>query len=519
MTMRVQLESGGIDQIGADTVILPIVRRGEAPRDLPQGLAALDRLLSGRLADALASGDFKANAGDRLVVYGPRGRDLVRCVLLGLGEAESVDDAALRELGGHAGREFKRSSTDRIALVVPSPSELAAERSACLLAEGAILGAYRFDRYLSKKSGDKQKGKRTKQSTTNRLDLLYLRAPRSLASLRRKVGEAVQIAGCQVLARDLSNEPPNVLYPESLAREARRMAREVGLSCRVLDVPEMTRMGMGAILAVGQGSARPPRMIILEHRPRGRAKTRRGKAETLALVGKGVTFDSGGLSLKTATGMPDMKHDMSGAAAVFGAMRAIAQLGLPIHVVGILAAAENMPSSTAYRPSDIIKSASGQTIEIVNTDAEGRLVLADALHLAVSRYAPSAIIDIATLTGAAMMAFGPWATAGLGNDDALLAEVRAAADATGETVWPMPLLEAHEKTMRSKVADWKNSAGRDAGISTAAAFLRGFVAKTPWVHLDIAGSGMTSNQTPLHNGGGTGVGVRLMTQWVRSRSS
>ena len=273
-------------------------------------------------------------------------------------------------------------------------------------------------------------------------------------------------------------------------------------------------MGMGAILAVGQGSAHPPRMIILEHRPRGR-----GKAETLALVGKGVTFDSGGLSLKTATGMPDMKHDMSGAAAVFGAMRAIAQLALPIHVVGILAAAENMPSSTAYRPSDIIKSASGQTIEIVNTDAEGRLVLADALHLAVSRYAPSAIIDIATLTGAAMMAFGPWATAGLGNDDALLAEVRAAADATGETVWPMPLLEAHEKTMRSKVADWKNSAGRDAGISTAAAFLRGFVAKTPWVHLDIAGSGMTSNQTPLHNGGGTGVGVRLMTQWVRSRSS
>lgn len=523
MTMRVQLESGGIDQIGAETTIVPIVRRGETPRDLPQGLAALDRLLSGRVADALASGDFKANSGDRLVVYGPRGRDLVRCVLLGLGEAESVDAAALRELGGHVGREFKRSSSDRIALVVPPVSELAAERSACLVAEGAILGAYRFDRYLSKKNGeDRKKGKAKRAAGSTRLDLVYVRPPRSLATLRRRVGEAVEIAGCQVVARDLSNEPPNVLFPDALAREARRMAREVGLGCRILDVPEMTRLGMGAILAVGQGSAHPPRMIVLEHRPPGRGSAtsaRRAKSETLALVGKGITFDSGGLSLKTATGMPDMKHDMSGAAAVFGAMRAIAKLELPIHVVGILAAAENMPSANAYRPSDIIKSASGQTIEIVNTDAEGRLVLADALHLAITRYAPSAVIDIATLTGAAMMAFGPWATAGLSNDEALLAEVRAAADATGETVWPMPLLDAHEKTMRSKVADWKNSAGRDAGISTAAAFLRGFVAKTPWVHLDIAGSGMTSNQTPLHIGGGTGIGVRLMTQWVRQRAS
>ena len=524
-TIRVQLESGGIDQIRAETVIVPTLRRGDTPRDVPQGLAALDRRLSGRLADALASGDFKANAGDRLVIYGPRKNGLVRCVLLGVGEAEAVDDNTLRELGGHVGREFRRSGSDRIALVVPPASEIAAERSACLIAEGAVLGAYRFDRYLSttKNAPSKNarpKGDKKKEPATVRLDLVYVRAPRSLPTLRRKIAESAEIAGCQAMARDLSNEPPNVLYPETLAREARRIAREVGLTCRVLDVPEMTRQGMGAILAVGQGSAHPPRMIILEHRPpRGRAKTRRGKPETLALIGKGITFDSGGLSLKTATGMPDMKHDMSGAAAVFGAMRAIALLELKVHVVGILAAAENMPSGAAYRPSDIIKSASGQTIEIVNTDAEGRLVLADALHHAVSRYAPSAMIDIATLTGAAMVAFGPWATAGLGNDESLLAEVRAAADATGETVWPMPLLDAHEKAMRSKVADWKNSAGRDAGISTAAAFLRGFVAKTPWVHLDIAGSGMTSNQTPLHIGGGTGVGVRLLTQWVRDRAS
>jgi leucyl aminopeptidase len=215
--------------------------------------------------------------------------------------------------------------------------------------------------------------------------------------------------------------------------------------------------------------------------------------------------------------MLDMKHDMSGAASVFGAMRAIALLDLPIHVVGILAAAENMPSAHAYRPSDIIETASGQTVEIVNTDAEGRLVLADALHHAVDSYDPDAMIDVATLTGAAMMAFGPWATAGLGNDEGLLDELRSAGEVTGETVWPMPLLDVHEKAMRSKVADWKNSGGRNGGISTAGAFLRGFVADTPWVHLDIAGSGMTGDQTPLHIGGGTGVGVRLLTEWVRSR--
>jgi len=191
---------------------------------------------------------------------------------------------------------------------------------------------------------------------------------------------------------------------------------------------------------------------------------------------------------------------------------------LPIHVVAVLAVAENMPSALAYRPSDIIKTASGQTVEIVNTDAEGRLVMADALHYAAETYKPDAMIDIATLTGAAMMAFGPWATAGLGNDDALLDELRRAGDVTGETVWPMPLLDVHEEAMRSKVADWKNSGGRNGGISTAGAFLRGFVGKTPWVHLDIAGSGMTESTTPLHIGGGTGVGVRLLTEWISARS-
>jgi len=508
MTLRIQIDAGNVADLKADTVVIPITHRGETPSVLPQGLSGLDRRMGGRLSDALASGDFKAGVGDRLAVYGPRDGDLVRCIFLGLGEAEKLDDSGLRALGGRVGRETVREGLGRVTLVVPPGPGLAPDRSVPLLAEGALLGGYKFDRY---QNGGKtpKKGK----GANPRLRIHYTRKLKGLTGLRASARRAAQIAESQVMARDLSNEPPNVLYPESLARDARKMARSVGLRCHVMNVPEMERRGMGAILAVGQGSLRPPRMIVLEHG----ATARRKQAGTLALIGKGVTFDSGGLSLKTASGMLEMKHDMSGAATVFGALRAIALLDLPIHVVGVLAAAENMPSHMAYRPSDIIETGSGQTVEIVNTDAEGRLVLADALDYAAKTFKPDAMIDVATLTGAAMMAFGPWATAGLGNDEALLEELRAAGEATGETVWPMPLLEVHTKAMRSKVADWKNSGGRDAGISTAGAFLQGFVGDTPWIHLDIAGSGMTGTQTPLHIGGGTGVGVRMLTEWVRSR--
>ncbi|MBW2426243.1 MAG: leucyl aminopeptidase [Deltaproteobacteria bacterium] len=507
MTMRVQIEAGGIAEIKADTIVIPITRRGERPRRLPQGLSAIDRRMDGRLSDALAAGDFKAAPGDRLVVYGPQDGDLVRCIFLGLGEAEEIDENGLRLFGGRVGREAIGEGVGRVVLVVPRGAGLGAERSAALLAEGALLGAYRFDHY--------QGGKKKKKPARSRpnLRIAYTRRIQGLSALRARVRRSLLVCESQLAARDLSNEPPNALYPETLARRTRAMARSVGLRCSVMNVPELERREMGAILAVGQGSVHPPRLIVLEHG----ATARRKQAGTLALVGKAITFDSGGLSIKPAMGMPDMKHDMSGAAAVFGAMRAIALLDLPIHVVGLLAAAENMPSGTAYRPSDIIRTASGQTVEITNTDAEGRLVLADALTHALERYSPDAMVDVATLTGAAMLAFGSWATAGLGNDDALLDEIREAGDRTGETVWPMPLLPAHTKAMRSTVADWKNSGGRDAGISTAGAFLQGFVGDTPWVHLDIAGSGMTATQTPLHIGGGTGVAVRMLTDWVRSR--
>ena len=502
--MRVQVSAGGVDEIKADTLIIPIARRGEGPVKLPQGLSAIDRRMGERISDALAAGDFRGNSGDRLAIYGPRGGDIVRCILIGQGHVDDVDADSFRTLGGRIGRETNRAQVGRVCVVVPHGAGLTPERSAPLLAEGALLGAYKFDRHQT--SGRNKK-------PTRSLQIVYARKLKSLGRTRSQVKEACLIAESQRLARDLSNEPPNVLYPESLAAASRRMAREVGLQCKVMAVPELEKRGYGAILAVGQGSQRPPRMITLEHG----STAKRKKAGTLALIGKGITFDSGGLSLKTAGGMLEMKHDMSGAATVFGAMRAIALLDLPIHVVGILAAAENMPSANAYRPSDIIKTGSGQTVEIVNTDAEGRLVLADALHHASKTYSPDAMVDVATLTGAAMVAFGSAATAGLGNDDALLDEIRSAGERAGETVWPMPLLDEHEKATRSKVADWKNSGGRVAGVSTAAAFLRGFVGDTAWVHLDIAGTGMTATPTSLHVGGGTGVGVRMLTEWVRAR--
>ncbi|HXH28374.1 MAG TPA: leucyl aminopeptidase, partial [Candidatus Polarisedimenticolia bacterium] len=248
---------------------------------------------------------------------------------------------------------------------------------------------------------------------------------------------------------------------------------------------------------------------------RGKGRGRPKAAAPFCIVGKGITFDSGGISIKPAAGMEEMKHDMSGAAAVVGALRACALLELPHPVVGVIGAAENLPSGTAYRPGDVVTSMSGKTIEVLNTDAEGRVVLADALHYARTEFEPCAIVDLATLTGACMVALGRWATGLFGNHEGLIERVRAAGDATAERAWPMPLLDGHKEEIRSKIADIKNTGGREAGASTAAAFLSHFVGETPWVHLDIAGTGWSSKTGPYHPGGATGVGVRLLLEVLR----
>jgi leucyl aminopeptidase len=342
---------------------------------------------------------------------------------------------------------------------------------------------------------------------------LLLPRSQNLRTSRDAARRGVVIAESQNVARELSNLPPNVLSPEQLAQEARTVAREVGLSIRVFDVPELERRKMGAILAVGGGSARPPRLVALEYAPKGAKKTR----PALCIVGKGITFDSGGISIKPAQGMDEMKHDMSGAATVIGVLRACALLALPIRVVGVIGAAENLPDGTAYRPGDIVTAASGKTIEVLNTDAEGRVVLADALHYAKTEYDPAAIVDLATLTGACVVALGRWATGLFGSHKGLIEALRAAGEKTGELAWPMPLLDGHKREIKSEVADIKNSGGRQAGASTAAAFLSHFVGETPWAHLDIAGTAWTTSATCGYQPrGATGVGVRLLLEMLRN---
>jgi leucyl aminopeptidase len=520
--MQVSVKKGSAVEVRADLLAIPFPKLGAAGKRsggkgrgaqgrerLPRGVAALDRALGGLIGAALASGDFTGTAEQTLLLYPAEGSGLARILLVGMGPVGEINAERLRRVGAAALQGAHAKGISRVTLVAPSVRKLTAAAGAAALAEGAVLGAYRFDTYRTLNA----KGKA--RAASPRVTLLCDGAS-GVGAQRAAVRDAVIAAESQCLARDLSNEPPNALPPSALARAARALARQTGLSCRVMRVAELEKKGLTALLAVGQGSANPPHLIVLEHKGRG---ARAARSAPACIVGKGITFDSGGISLKPAANMGDMKHDMSGAAAVMGLMRAVALQDHPGRVIGVIAAAENMPSGTAYRPGDIVRTLSGKTIEITNTDAEGRVVLADALTYALDTYRPEVVVDIATLTGAAMVALGPWATAACGNDEALLGALKAAGEETHELIWPMPMLREHRIAMGSRVADLKNSGGRDAGLSTAAAFLSEFVDETPWAHLDIAGSGWTTTRTPYHTGGATGVTVRALLAWLKARAA
>ncbi len=310
-----------------------------------------------------------------------------------------------------------------------------------------------------------------------------------------------------MMARDMVNAPPTDMTPTIIAAKARAIARQSGLRIRVLERPQMQKLGMGALLAVASGSAQPPKFIVVEYRSGG-------KKPFIALVGKTITFDSGGISIKPAENMDKMKDDMAGGAAVLGAIRTAAALKLPLNIVGLLPATENMPGGRAYKPGDVLRTLSGQTIEIINTDAEGRLILADALAYACS-YKPAVIVDIATLTGACRVALGQEAAGMVGTDEKLKQRLREAGDKTGERVWELPLWEGYYDLIKSDIADMKNTGGRDGSVITAAALLSKFVEKYPWVHLDIAAMAWTDKDRPYTPKGATGIGVRLLTQFLR----
>jgi leucyl aminopeptidase len=363
------------------------------------------------------------------------------------------------------------------------------------------LGGYAFQQY---------KSKRDDGGNVDEVALLFPK--KGKPGIREKIVKDTQ-ALCEavVFARDLVSQPGNVATPSFLAEKSMEMAARYGIACRVLEREEIEQNGMGALLSVAKGSRQPPRFVILEYLPAG------PEMRPTVLVGKGITFDSGGISLKPREGMEKMKDDMAGGAAVIGTLMAAAALGLPVNLVGLVPAAENLPGGEAFKPGDVVKSMSGQTIEIVNTDAEGRMILCDALHFAL-RYKPSALIDLATLTGACVVALGSIATGLLGNDEGLKRAIRNAADKCGERVWELPLWDDYGELMKSDIADMKNAGGPEAGTISAAWFLKSFVGKSKWVHLDIAGTAWMDKDRPYMPKGASGVGVRLMIEYLKGVS-
>lgn len=456
--------------------------------------------LPGAIAGLIEANDFTGKAGQTLLLY-PRGAVAPkRLLLIGLGPSEKVSAEGIRRAAATAVRQVQTLQVAECTISTNGSLPLAPEVTAQAFAEGIELGAYRYDRY------------RTGLSDAQRfvVERVIVVTNGGVPEIQAGLTTGQVIARGVAAARDLVNTPPNALNPAVFADEAVALGKRSGLKVTVLDKAQLTADNFGALLAVAQGSANEPRLIVIEH---GEAKT---GTPTICLVGKGLTFDSGGLSLKPADAMMTMKSDMGGGAAVFGTMQALSELKLPLHVVGIIGAVENMPSGTAFRPDDVITARSGKTIEVLNTDAEGRIVLADCLNYAL-QYKPDAIIELSTLTGAIVIALGSHAIGMFPTNQALSERLSKAGDASGERVWPLPMWDEYFDMIKSEVADIKNIGGRPAGSITAAAFLANFVGDSPFAHLDIAGTAFAEKPAKPYNApGGTGVGVRLLAEFLRS---
>ena len=500
--MNITVRQGEIQKTRNDAVVVNLFQ-GARPGG---ATAAVDAELGGLIGRVVDSGDFTGQKNRTLLLYPGEGRlPAPRVLLVGLGPQEEFDLEGARQAAGTAARRLQNLGVEKAATVLHGAGAggLEAEDAAQAMAEASILACYRFNGYKS----EAQDGKGLRQLTVVEFDR------DRLTEVRRGLRMGRWIAEGTCLARDLINHPGNTATPSFLARQARSLARRhESLRCRVLDEAAMRREGMGALLGVSAGSAEPAKLIILEHGlgPRRRA----GGKKPLVFVGKGVTFDSGGISIKPAGGMADMKTDMSGAAAVIGAMQVAARAGLAQPLVGIVPATENLLDGKAYKPGDVLTTMAGKTIEIDNTDAEGRLILADALAYA-QRYEPDGIVDLATLTGACVIALGSHASGLMANDDGLAERVEAAAGATAEKVWRLPMWPEYREQISSQVADMKNTGGREGGAITAAALLAEFAGDTPWVHLDIAGTAWAGKARPYVPKGGVGVGVRLLVELAR----
>ncbi|HKK08014.1 MAG TPA: leucyl aminopeptidase [Gemmatimonadota bacterium] len=491
----VEVRAGAVGELEVEIVAVAL-RQGESPSG---PAAALDGRTGGVLGRWIREGRFRGREEDAFFLPAAEGPDLLA---LGLGERGRLEQEDVRRAAGRAVREARRRRRGSVALSLPADPDLPLEEAAGAAAEGLVLGDWSFEEL---------RGEEKRRESSPRPARTVVHVPgepgqEDVDAAGRAAERGRILAEAQNWSRGLVVRPGNVATPSFLAARAREMAAEFGLEVDVWGPEKLRDEGFGGLLAVSRGSAEEPRFIILQHRG--------GEGAPFVLVGKGVTFDAGGISLKPAQGMEDMKFDMAGGAAVKGALRAAAALDLPFRVVGLVPSAENLPSGSAVKPADVIRGVSGTSIEVVNTDAEGRLLLSDALAWG-GRLRPRAMVDLATLTGGCIVALGHHASGLMCDDDALAGALEEAGRRTGERCWRLPLWKEYRRQMDSDIADIKNSAGRDASPLTAGCFLKEFVdGSIPWAHLDIAGTAWAEEEGPYQPKGATGVGVRLLLDWL-----
>jgi leucyl aminopeptidase len=499
--VEIKVEAGDVTQHPAKAVIINLFEGVKSPGG---ATGAVDKALGGAISQLVAEGEIKGKKGEVSLVHTLGKIASPRVFVAGLGKQDDFGLKAIRDLMGTAMRRARSAGATSVATIVHGAGIAGLDPEACAqaIAEGAVLGAYRFKRY-----------KHDSDENATEIETLHVveQEKSKLAALRRGVERGRILAQAANHTRDMANEPANALPPAELGERARMLAADAGIECEVLDEKEVKKLGMGALLGVGAGSTQPPRFIIMKYRGNPRSK------EALGLLGKGITFDSGGISIKPAAGMESMKGDMSGGAAIISTIWALGKLKPAINVTGLIPAAENMPSGSATRPGDILTAMNGKTIEVINTDAEGRLILADALCYA-RREKLSPIIDVATLTGAMAIALGPGATGFMATHDWLAEAITAAGEKSGELMWRFPLIDDYREGLKSNVADIKNTGPRNGGAINAAKFLHFFAEDTPWVHIDMAGTDESDKEKGVLVKGSTGIPTRTLINFVLDRA-
>ncbi len=493
--MEINVQVGKLEDLKAEAVYCPVFDGAKIEPDF----AAFDKAAGGAIAKILASGDFSGKVGQMAVAYPSGG---IRRVILDWFGKRRFDPEAVRRAIGRVVNKANELGVKELTLVYPKALPVnGAEVPTISMVEAALLANYKMTEYMTTLD-ERQK------SRVKRLNILV--ANKAVGQKTEKgVAKGKILAESAILARDLTNYPGNYLNPTRYADIVKEQGKKWGFKVQVLTKPEIEKLGMGGLLGVARGSAEPPVFMILEH------NAGKPRLDTVVFVGKGVTFDSGGISIKPADKMEEMKGDMAGSAAVFGALCAAARLNLPLHLVALMPVTENLPSGTAFKPGDILKALNGKTIEVINTDAEGRLILADALTYA-ERFKPKAVVDIATLTGACIVALGHVCAAVLGTDQKTIDRLKKASEQTAEKIWQLPLYDDYDDRIKSDIADVKNSGGRPGGTITAARFLKKFIGDYPWAHLDIAAMDLEEKGQPYIPKGATGFGTRLLIQFAEN---